>query len=181
MAKIEFIQLIKATILFVFSLFSLRINEQTKLAISGNKIIIDKIGIGNTQPSAEIHIGNPLVDDVRDTIIITRGGIGIGTADLSNVDANLYNLDGGCLFGSVGIGTTTIVNDTTDLYVVGNSEFYGNVGIGTTNPTDKLTVRGGDISVGINTSNGLVLTSANGTKYKLFVSNAGVLSTVLVT
>jgi hypothetical protein len=72
------------------------------------------------------------------------------------------------------------VNEDTSFYVVGNSEFYGNVGIGTTNPTDKLTVRGGDISVGINTSNGLVLTSANGTKYKLFVSNAGVLSTVLV-
>ena len=55
-----------------------------------------------------------------------------------------------------------------------------NVGIGTTNPTDKLTVRGGDISVGINTSQGLILTSADGTKYRLFVSSAGVLSTVLV-
>ena len=62
----------------------------------------------------------------------------------------------------------------------GLSEFDGNVGIGTTNPTSSLTVRDGDISVGINTSNGLVLTSANGTKYRLFVSNAGVLSTVLV-
>ena len=93
-----------------------------------------------------------------------------------------YNLTGSpnIIVSAVGIGTTTIVNDTTDLYVVGNSEFYGNVGIGTTNPTDKLTVRGGDISVGINTSQGLILTSANGTKYKLFVSNVGVLSTVLV-
>ena len=165
----------------IFPLGGDNLNLTTGISTFFDISVIDKIGIGNTQPSAEIHIGNPLVDDVRDTIIITRGGIGIGTADLSNVDANLYNLDGGCLFGSVGIGTTTIVNDTTDLYVVGNSEFYGNVGIGTTNPTDKLTVRGGDISVGINTSNGLVLTSANGTKYKLFVSNAGVLSTVLVT
>ena len=156
------------------------LNLTTGISTFFNISVIGKIGIGNSQPSAEIHIGNPLVDDIRNTIIITRGGIGIGTDNLSNVDANLYNLDGSCLFGSVGIGTTTVVNDATDLYVVGNSEFYGNIGIGTTNPTDKLTVRGGDISVGINTSNGLVLTSANGTKYKLFVSNAGVLSTVLV-
>jgi hypothetical protein len=140
----------------------------------------NRIGIGNSQPSAEIHIGDPLVDDIRDTIIITRNGIGIGTDDLSNVDANLYNLDGGCLFGSVGIGTTTIVNDDTNLYVVGNSEFYGNVGIGTTNPTSKLTVRDGDISVGTNNSHGVILTSPNGTRYRLIVSNAGALSTVAI-
>jgi hypothetical protein len=95
----------------------------------------NRIGIGNSQPSAEIHIGNPLVDDVRDTLIITRNGIGIGTDDLSNFNVNFYNLDGSSLFGSVGIGTTNIANDDTDLYVSGNSEFYGGVGIGTTNPT----------------------------------------------
>ena len=131
--------------------------------------VIDKIGIGNSQPSAEIHIGNPLVDDIRNTIIITRGGIGIGTDDLSNVDANLYNLDGGCLFGSVGIGTTTIVNDTTDLYVVGNSEFYGNVGVGTTNPTSKLHVVGDARVSG-------VTTSQNG-----FTSGIGVTNPVKIT
>ena len=111
--------------------------------------------MGNPNPSAEIHIGNPLIDDIRNTLIITRSGIGIGTDDLSNVDANLYNLDGGCLFGSVGIGTTTITNEDTNFYVVGNSEFYGNAritgvttsqngftsGIGVTNPV-KITVSG---------------------------------------
>lgn len=55
-----------------------------------------------------------------------------------------------------------------------------NVGIGTTNPTSALTVRGGDISVGINTSQGLILTSPNGTMYRLIVNNAGALSTVIV-
>lgn len=54
------------------------------------------------------------------------------------------------------------------------------VGIGTTNPTSKLTVVGGDIRVGIDTSEGVILTSPNGTKYRLVVDNSGVLSTVLV-
>ena len=115
----------------------------------------NRIGVGNPNPSGEIHIGNPLIDDVRDTVLITRGGIGIGTDDLSNLNANLYNLDGGCLFGSVGIGTTNIENEDTTLYVVGNSEFYGDAlitgvttsqngftsGIGVTNPV-KITVSG---------------------------------------
>ena len=115
----------------------------------------NRIGVGNPNPSGEIHIGNPLIDDVRDTVLITRGGIGIGTDDLSNLNANLYNLDGGCLFGSVGIGTTNIENEDTTLYVVGNSEFYGDAlitgvttsqngftsGIGVTNPV-QITVSG---------------------------------------
>jgi hypothetical protein len=39
----------------------------------------------------------------------------------------------------------------------------------------------GDVRVGINTSQGVILSSANGTKYRLLVSDAGVLSTSLVT
>lgn len=55
-----------------------------------------------------------------------------------------------------------------------------NVGIGTTNPTSKLTVYGGDIRVGINTSEGVILTSPNGSKFRLIVDNSGALSTILV-
>lgn len=54
-----------------------------------------------------------------------------------------------------------------------------NVGIGTTNPTSKLTVNG-DVKVGINTSNGLILTSPNGTQYRIFVNNSGNLQTVAI-
>jgi hypothetical protein len=70
----------------------------------------------------------------------------------------------------IGTGNTSWIN--------GDSSF--NVGIGTTIPTSKLTVSGGDISVGISTAHGVILTSANGTKYRLIVSNTGVLSTVVV-
>ena len=151
------------------------LNLTTGISTFFNISATNRIGIGTANPLAELHI----VDiGGNSSVVITSSGIGIGT---TSARTTLDVLGSEAIFGAVGIGTTTIVNENTNLYVVGNSEFYGNVGIGTTNPTDKLTVRGGDISVGINTSNGLVLTSANGTKYKLFVSNAGVLSTVLVT
>jgi len=55
----------------------------------------------------------------------------------------------------------------------------GNTGIGTTNPTQKLDVAG-SVKVGINTSQGVILTSPNGTKYQLFVENDGTLKTVAV-
>jgi hypothetical protein len=103
------------------------------LQVTNNGIFNERIGIANTQPSGELHIGNPLLEDVRQTILITRNGIGIGTDDLSNVDANLYALDGGALFGSVGIGTTSV--DPTDsnpnlvAYVKGDSLFVGNVSV----------------------------------------------------
>jgi hypothetical protein len=47
-----------------------------------------------------------------------------------------------------------------------------NVGIGTTNPQAKLDVVG-DIKVGINTSQGLILTSPNGTQFRLSIDNSG--------
>jgi hypothetical protein len=80
---------------------------------------------------------------------------------------------------TVGI-VTTIVTNTPWVSVSSGIHTLSNVGIGTTNATDKLTVRSGDISVGINTSQGLILTSPNGTRYRLIVDNSGTLSTVAV-
>jgi hypothetical protein len=54
------------------------------------------------------------------------------------------------------------------------------VGIGSTQPSNALSVSG-DIKVGINTSQGVILTSENGTKYRLIVDNSGNLSTTIVT
>jgi hypothetical protein len=66
-----------------------------------------------------------------------------------------------------------------------NTETYTqtNVGIGTTTlilPTSKVEVYGGDLRVGINTSEGLIMTSPNGTNYRLIVNNDGTLATVAV-
>ena len=68
----------------------------------------------------------------------------------------------------------SIVHDTVLL-----APYNGNVGIGTTIPTSRLHIIG-DTRVGINTSQGVILTSENGTRYRLFVSDAGVLSTISV-
>jgi hypothetical protein len=69
----------------------------------------------------------------------------------------------------VGAGGTVIITTSTGL-----------VGIGTTNPTEKLTVREGDISVGVSTAHGIILTSPNGTQYRLIVADNGALNTTAV-
>ena len=88
----------------------------------------------------------------------------------------LNHLYGNCLIGS----TSATGTQSQPLQITGGSYFSGSVGIGTTNPTSKLDVIDGDIRVGINTSQGVILTSPNGTKFRLFVSDTGTLSTVLV-
>lgn len=54
------------------------------------------------------------------------------------------------------------------------------VGIGTTVPSTKMDVRG-DLRVGINTSQGLILTSPNGTTFRLVVDDSGNLTAISTT
>ena len=122
-----------------------------------------RIGIGNTNPLQPLHIGGDYLINPEDAVVINSSGIGIGTTSIRfglGIDASEVDT----VFGTVGIGTTNVDNPLgTRLLVNGPAR-----------------VISGDVSVGINTSTGLILTSANGTKYRLIVSNAGVLSTVLV-
>ena len=79
--------------------------------------------------------------------------------------------------GTVKAFPSTNVATGTDYFVYNRN---GNVGIGTTNPSSKLDIIGGDIKVGVNTSHGIILTSSNGTKYRLIVNNNGTLTTTYV-
>jgi hypothetical protein len=147
--------------------------------VTNNGIFGQNIGIGNTVPLGALHIGN-YINDIENSVLITPNGIGLGT-DLSTSEVYFDALSKNAVFGAVGIGTNDIdVGDPNIFYVNGNTYLSGNVGVGIASPTSKLTVRDGDIAVGVNTSHGLILTAANGNKYRLFVSNTGVLSTVLV-
>jgi hypothetical protein len=102
------------------------------IKVTNNGIFDQRIGIGNTNPLGALHIGD-YENDVNNSILITPSGIGIGTDNLSNVDATLYVLDNTAVFGAIGIGTTSVdptdQNENRVLFVSGDSIFAGNVSI----------------------------------------------------
>ena len=178
----------------------LHVKEKT-LPLTGSEI---GVGIGTTNPIGAFQVG--VENDFATTVVALASTIGISTTIITGINTSGITIGLKILelvdiiatgttvisIGSsqVGIGTTTLndieQNDVALTFGTGyvNDRVFAinstkSVGIGTTNPSAKLDVRG-DARVGINTSAGVVLTSANGTKYRLIVSNAGVLSTVLV-
>jgi hypothetical protein len=118
-----------------------------------------------------------------------------GTGDSLLQGAIKINSNFNEIYSAIGNGTT-ITNFATGPVLIGSASSTGtilqtlqvtggayissSVGIGTTNPLSKFEVCDGDIKVGVNTSNGLILTSQNGTKYRILVNNDGSISSVAV-
>jgi hypothetical protein len=78
---------------------------------------------------------------------------------------------------TVAVSTDVTIGGKVQSDVIVGSGY--SVGIGSTQPGVSLDVVG-DVKVGVNTSQGTILTSPNGTEYRIIVDNSGTLSTVVV-
>ena len=123
--------------------------------------------------------------------IYTGVNVGIGTTVASSTltvegTGRFSGVVTASRFNSVTTGTPIIESSDTisinspKVAISTDLNVGGTVSIGATITGSKLSVNGGDLRVGVNTSYGLILTSPNGTKYRLVVDNSGNLSTVLV-
>ena len=136
------------------------------------------VGIATTSPRANL--------DVTDSILISTG---LGQTYDTLIKAYTNELgslsfeesDSSAQYFSVS------KDNSSTLFAVNNDSFEsqfivdsgGDVGIGTENPQAKLHVIG-DARVGVNTSQGVILTSPNGTQYRLIVDDSGNLSATAV-
>jgi hypothetical protein len=113
------------------------------------------------------------------TGISTTSNVGIGT---TNATSKLTVAGDGYFTGIITANQfTTQTGGTPTIDSPNNLNINANTVAISTNVTigNNLTVSG-DAIVGVNTSKGLILTSPNGTQYRLIVSNSGVLSTTAV-
>jgi hypothetical protein len=160
---------------------------------SGSGVVIQDDGtpIGT---AGTINFGSNLsVSPVSAGVVTITGAAGGGSSQWVTVSSGIYT------GSNVGVGTTL---PTSKLTVEGDARFSGvvtatrfestsagtptidspnnlNINAVTVAISTDLTV-GGDAYIGVNTSTGLILSSPNGTQYRLVVDNSGNLSTVLV-
>ncbi len=173
--------------------------------VESANIVVSSVGIETSEPIGLLQVGSG--NEFGTVVVATASTIGVSTTIIAGINTSGITLGLTILeiediigsgttvvsigAGQVGIGTTTLnTSEENDISLNFGTGYVSDrvfvidtnksIGIGTINPTSKLTVRGGDISVGINTSNGLVLTSPNGTQYRLIVNDAGALSATAI-
>lgn len=111
--------------------------------------------------------------------INTGASVNDNTGDSLIVGAIKINSNFNEIYSYLGAGTTNLLSAPIWTTNASGISTQRNVGIGTTNPTSTLTVDG-DAKIGIDTSQGVILTSPNGTQYRLIVENTGTLTTIAV-
>jgi hypothetical protein len=128
---------------------------------------------GTSNTAIGIRSGNFIADNITVNAVTTNSVyIGAETKALASGQTNQIVIG----HNATGLGSNTAVlgNDS-----IVTTALKGNVGIGTTSPGSKLTVTGGDIEV-TDSASGIILKSPNGTRYRVTVSNLGVLSAAAI-
>jgi len=151
-------------------------NDAQKFATTNSGINVT----GDVQCSDNVIVANNVkhhgdldtyIEFTDDQIRLLAGGKGILTVTEASVDSVVINNGGNnCDFRVEGL------NDEILLFTDGSTD---RVGISSDLPRAKLDVRG-DVYVGSSQATGVVLTSPNGTKYRLVVADNGTLSTTAV-
>ena len=154
-------------------------------AISANAIF-QQVSVGSTFLVSAVDFSN-----AGSNVTIDLGGVDRNDPGRYMVVPKITSTQRGNLYSDTGTTTiqtgSVIYNTTLDRFqgrtgTTGWTDFVmgsgGNISVGVVTATSGAV--SGDLSVGISTAGGVILTAANGNRYRLFVSNLGVLSTVLV-
>jgi len=153
------------------------IDVTSEIQYANLAVLTGNVGLGTTS-----GYGGRL--NVNDSIIMSTG---IQTTYDTKIQAvsndgggiSFEDLDGGQQYFSITKDTTYLfaVNDTSanEKFVVTGTG--SSVGVNTDMPTAHIDVIGGDARVGRNENEGIVLTSNNGSQFRIKVDNSGNLST----
>ena len=129
------------------------------------------IGAASSSKYLSLFAGGTLA--ANEQVRVTSTGVGIGTT----IAGSKLTVEGNGRFS--GVVTATRFESTSAGTPTIDSPNNLNINAITVAISTNVTV-GGNLYAGINTSTGLILTSPNGSTYRLVVDNSGNLSTVLV-
>jgi len=174
------------------STFSQPLYLNNDVNFSDHAFFIDdkELNLGNSNSFKVYHASNEWVggrsSHVRDIsgnfpVIVGAKQVRI-TDETGLINYSTFNSAGVEIYQNLnvsGIVTSTSTFNVGTGGTVITTTSNGLVGINSTSPSKTLDVIG-DVKVGINTSQGIILTSPNGTQYRLIVDDAGTLSTVAV-
>jgi hypothetical protein len=148
-------------------------NSILALTVVGDGFFTGVVSIGTTNiPSTLIVDGDIYVSGTVSTDGLFVNDVGIFSSS-SLIVANQSGTYGYIIAG----------DEITDNYTLKFPTITSDTGIAVTGIAQTFTALqtfNNGIKVGVNTSQGLILTSPNGTKYRLIVDNSGALDTVLV-
>jgi hypothetical protein len=156
------------------------------LEVQGDSYIAGQLGVGASTPASRLHIETAGQGNDSETF-----GLRIENDDFGNTTTGIaFSVEGGALnYAKAGIAferttsfargklhflisdaaSTNDVQFSESAMTIDNSK---NVGIGTTNPTEKLTIEGGEIYI-TDVNKGVIMKSPNGNCWRLTVSDAG--------
>lgn len=174
------------------STFSQILYFNNDINFSDHAFFIDdkELTFGNSNSFKVYHASNEWIGgrsshvrDISGNFPVIVGGKQVKITDETGlINYSVFNNAGVEIYQNLNV--SGIVTSTSTLNVgtggtVITTTSNGLVGINSTSPNKTLDVIG-DVKVGVNTSQGIILTSPNGTQYRLIVDNAGTLSTVAV-
>jgi hypothetical protein len=141
---------------------------QSNSAVGGGALAFNTSGSNNTAVGR--NAGRYIADGTTANAI-TANSVYLGTETKALASNQTNQIVIGNNATGLGSNTAVLGNDS-----IVTTALKGSVGIGTTSPASKLTVTGGDIEV-TDSASGIILKSPNGTRYRVTVSDLGVLST----
>jgi len=123
------------------------------------------------------------VRDISGNFPMIVGGKQVRITDETGlINYSTFNSTGVEIYQNLNISGIVAAASILNVGVAGTvitSTSEGKIGINSTSPSRTVDVVG-DVKVGINTSQGIILTSPNGTQYRLIVDDTGTLSTVAI-